>query len=91
MAPKTRTKSQTPDLYIDNDRQQKTSSDKGKAEVLSDSFATVFVVEPEGELPQMQPRDVPSLGQMEITHDKIKKGPAKSKKKQVSRSRRGAP
>lgn len=58
--------------------------DKEKAEVLSDSFSTVFVVEAERKLPQIQIRDVPRLRHMENTQDKIKKGPAKSKKKQVS-------
>ena len=51
------------------DKIEKTKTDKEKAEVLAEFFATVFTREPLGELPEM--KDVPVLSNMEITREEI--------------------
>lgn len=56
LSSKTKTKAKTADLYVDKNRLCTTSNDKEKAKVLSDKFFNVFITEPEGELPSIEPR-----------------------------------
>ena len=71
MSSNTRTKSRIVDLYVDENNQVKTASDKEKAMVFADKFSSVFVREPEGEVPRIPPRNVPR--HVEITCDMLRK------------------
>ena len=68
---KTRTKSRIGDLYKNEQSLSKGTSDKEKADILSEQFASVFVQEPEGELSQVTTRNAPKLSNIKITKDKI--------------------
>ena len=70
---KTRTKSRIGDLYKDENRDQVSTTDKEKADILSEQLAGVFVNEPDGEPPQAIRKDVPRLDHMVITNNKMRK------------------
>lgn len=65
------TKSRIGDLYKDEERTVRTTTDKEKANTLLDKFLDVFVTEKRGELPTLSPKNVPRLDKVETTHDMI--------------------
>ena len=70
---KTKTKSSIPDLFKDNNKTESTNSDKEKTNVLADFFTSVFTIEGDGEMPDIEKDDVPPLETMIIIKDKVKK------------------
>jgi hypothetical protein len=70
---KTKTKSSIPDLFKDNNKTDSTNSDKEKANVLADVFTSVFTIEGDGEMPDIEKVDVPPLETMIIIKEKVKK------------------
>jgi hypothetical protein len=53
--------------------QVSTNSDKEKTNVLADFFTSVFTIEGDGEMPDIEKDDVPPLETMIIIKDKVKK------------------
>ena len=70
---KTINKPRIPELYRNNDKLLKTSSDLEKAEALAEQFSRVFVQESEGEIPTCSVQDVPILQFLEIKKEDIRK------------------
>ena len=71
---KTKTKPGIPNLEKPDNKDNLTSNEKEKAEVLLDYFSSVFTQEPEGEMPKIDPVDVDSpLEDIELTEEMIKK------------------
>lgn len=70
---KTKSKSRIPELYKGTAEERRTENDLEKAEVLSEQFSKVFVTEPEDEVPRCERKDVPTLNQLEINKEKIKR------------------
>ncbi|KAG7163715.1 hypothetical protein Hamer_G002947 [Homarus americanus] len=70
---KTRTKARIADLYKDEEKVQKTVNDQEKADVLSEQFSRVFIMEPDRGIPTANKKDVPALEHLEITEGKIRK------------------
>ncbi len=68
---KTRTKSRIGDLYK-NGENDTARTDKEKADVLLEQFASVFITEPEGESPPAMTRNIPRMNNVEITTNKIR-------------------
>ena len=62
-----------PDLFKDNNKTEFTNSDKEKANVLAGFFTSVFTIEGDGEMPDIEKVDVPLLETMIIIKDKVKK------------------
>ena len=73
VASKIRMKSRIGDLYRDNEKTEKDTGNKEKANLLSEQFSGVFIEEPEGESPPATPRYVPRLDNINITKGKIRK------------------
>ena len=67
-------KSSILDLFKDNNKTESTNSDKEKANVLAVFFTSVFTVEGDREMPDIEKVDVPPLKTMTIIEDKVKKG-----------------
>jgi hypothetical protein len=63
---KTKTKSNIPDLFKDDNKTEFTNSDKEKATVLVDFFTSVFIIEGDGKMPDIEKIDVPPLETMII-------------------------
>ena len=61
-----------PDLNRSTAEDGKTESDLEKAEILAEQFSKVFVVEPEGDIPDCVVKNVPVLNHLEINKIKIK-------------------
>ena len=70
---KTRMKSHIGDLYQDPEKIRRATTNKEKAHILSEQFASVFIEEPGGESPLATPRYVSRLNNISITKDKIMK------------------
>ena len=70
---RTKMKSSLPDLFKDDDKTESTNSDKEKANVLADFFTSVFTIEGDGKMPDIEKVDVPPLETMIIIKEKIKK------------------
>ena len=70
---KTKTKSSIPDLFKAIIQSESTSTDKEKANVLADFFTSVFTIENNTEMPEIEMIDVTPLSQMTICIDKVKK------------------
>ena len=70
---RTKTKSSISDLYKDETKTELTVSDGEKADVLGKFFSSVFTVEPDDELPDIQPKDVPFNNQIDFNVTTVKK------------------
>ena len=66
----TKTKSSIPDLFKDDDKTESTNSDKEKANVLADFFTSVFTIEGDGKMPDIEKVDVLPLETMIIIRDR---------------------
>ena len=62
-----------PLLYNPNDPGTLRHSDEEKADILQSQFCSVFTREPEGEIPQLEPRTRERLERLEITHEWVLK------------------
>ena len=71
---KTKTKPGIPNLQKSDNKDDMTSNDKEKAEVLLDYFSSVFTQEPVGEVPTMEQVDTDTtLDDIDFTEDTVKK------------------
>ena len=69
-----KTKSSIPNLYKDDKKEEVTESDKEKADVLADFlFTSVFTKDSDGDMPDIVPKDVPGLNNIEINPSKKNK------------------
>lgn len=59
-------------LFINNEKIVETKNDKEKATVLAEFFNTVFTREPEGEVLNIQVKDVSMLTQKQFTCKDVK-------------------
>ena len=62
-----------PLLYNLDDPGTLRHSDKEKADILHSQFCSIFTREPEGEIPQLEPRTGERLERLEITHEWVLK------------------
>lgn len=72
MSSKTNIKSRIANFYMDDNNQVKMTGDKEKAMVFADKFSSLFIKEPENEVPRFCPRNVPSLKHVKITYDMLR-------------------
>ncbi|XP_076039000.1 uncharacterized protein LOC143024116 [Oratosquilla oratoria] len=77
---KTRTKAHIGELYKNEEKTQKASSDKEKADILSEQFSKVFIHESDEDPPRAATREATILDSMVITVDKIRNALQKLKK-----------
>ena len=70
---KSKTKTSIADLYIDESKTTLTDSDEVKANVLGNFFSSVFTIEPEDLLPELNLKDIPVINEIEINLDIVKK------------------
>lgn len=69
---KTKSTCTIPELYINEQRDEKTKGDMEKAEVLSEFYCKVFTEEPQGEVPEIEVKEVPVLEEITWTEEIIK-------------------
>ena len=69
---KTRKKVRIGDLSKDEDKTQKTNTDKEQADVLSEYFSTTFVTETTGTLSDIDRKEVPTRVPPTFTQDRIR-------------------
>ena len=62
-----------PLLYNPDDPNTLRHSDEEKTAILQSQFCSVFTREPEGEIPQLEPRTGERLERLEITHEWVLK------------------
>ena len=70
---KSKTKTSIADLYTNESKTTLTDSDEAKANVLGKFFSSVFTIEPEDLLPELNLKDVPVINEIEINLDIVKK------------------
>ena len=70
---KSKTKTSIADLYTNESKTTVTDSDEAKANVLGKFFSSVFTIEPEDLLPELNLKDVPVINEIEINLDIVKK------------------
>ena len=61
------------DLYTDESKTTLTDSDEVKANVLGNFFSSVFTIEPEDLLPELNLKNIPVINEIEINLDIVKK------------------
>ena len=69
---KTSTKAKIGELFRDEEKTLKTTTDKEKADVLSDYFSSTFITETLGATPNVDRKDVPRLGRPMFTKERIR-------------------
>ena len=70
---KSKTKTSIADLYTNESKTTLTDSDEAKANVLGNFFSSVFTIEPDDLLPELNLKDVPVINEIEINLDIVKK------------------
>ena len=70
---KSKTKTSIADLYTDESKTTLTDSDEAKANVLGNFFSSVFTIEPEDLLPELNLKNIPVINEIEINLDIVKK------------------
>ena len=70
---KSKTKTSIADLYTDESKTTLTDSDEAKANVLGNFFSSVFTIEPEDLLPELNLKNIPVIKEIEINLDSVKK------------------
>ena len=70
---KSKTKTSIADLYTNESKATLTDSDEAKANVLGNFFSSVFTIEPEDLLPELNLKDVPVINEIEINLAIVKK------------------
>lgn len=70
---KSKTRASISNLYRNSDKTELTENESEIANVLGDFFSSVFTVEPDDDLPSINKKDVPTINNIEISIDTVRK------------------